>query len=412
MIFTESVRSATSLASQGDFQSAIEFLGNRWPGIGVEPARNGESDLDYAQLLLVCGILTVKGGKFTAQSQAEAKDILSKSARLFGDDSGKYEALFWLATAYSFCGEHKEALSLVEAIVSDQRADINTEFSAGILKGYTEMSLGLVDLAAESFSRIEIFLPAVAPITRGKFYLTRGVFFRQTGRFEEALADYAMASEFFVQAGSLRYEAAAKNNAAGVLTEQGRFEEARGAATEALSVFARLGDQAHEAKAWDQLARIYEREENYPEMVRHADRAVEILSAGDHEGWLAEALITQGVARARLGTSEAMTALRRALEICERQGDAKQADDVTRAMWEIVRRGDEARDSLREGYSQIERAVYERLLEKHGERISPAAHEIGYTHQALQRRLKYRFPELLTKRLPPRRRHKTVIKIR
>lgn len=412
MIFTDSVRSATSLANQGDFQSAIELLGDRWRGIGVEPVQNGESDLDYAELLLACGILTVRMGKFAARSQAEAKDLLGKSLRLFGEDSGRYAALFWLATAYSFCGEHKEALTLVDSILADQKADLDVEFSAGILKGYTHMSLGNDVLAEETFSRVEGFLEAVSPLCCGKFHLTRGMFYRKTQRFEEALADYDLASASFVLAESPRYLAAAQNNAAGVFSDLGRLEEARGAAESAVSVFAELRDRAHEAMAWDQLARIYEREGNFTEMVRCADHAVEILSAGDHEGWLAEALVTQGTARARLGMTEAMTALTRALEICERQGDPKQAEEVTRVMWDIVQRGKETRETLRETVSAFERSVYERVLEKHDGRVSPAARYLGLHHNVLLKRLKTRFSDLLAKRIPPVRRHKTLMKIR
>lgn len=412
MIVTESVRSATHLANQGDFQSAIELLGDRWQGVGVEPPREDEGDLVYAQLLLACGILTVKLGKFTARSQAEAKDLLSKSVRLYGEDLGRYEALFWLATAYSFCGEHGEALTLVESLLADQKADVDTEFSAGILKGYSHLMLGNVSLAEVSFSGVVILINAVSPLCRGKFYLTRGMLFRQTGRLEEALSDYDLAFASFGCAESPRYQAAAKNNVAGVLIEQQKFEEARLAAESALSVFSQLNDRAHEAKVWDQLARIYEREENYREMVRCADRAVELLSAGDHEGWLAEALITQGTARARLGLAEAKAALERALEICERQGDPKQADEVTKAMWEIARRGRETRDIIRSDVSSLERSVFERVLEKHNGRVSPAAHELGLHHQQFQRELTNRYPELLQKRTARVRRHRSIMRPR
>lgn len=410
MIFTESIRSATSLANQGDFQSAIELLGDHWQGIGVEPVWNGKNELDYARLLLACGILTVRMGKFTARSQAEAKDLLGKSLRLFGDDDGRYEALLWLATAYSFCGEHKEALMLVDSLLADQRADLDVEFSAGTLKGFTHLCLGNATVAEESFARVAGFLDAVSPLCRGKFYLTRGILFRQTGRDQEAIADYEKAATSFLEAQSPRYLAAAQNNLAGVFTDQGRYAEARLAAEAALNVFAQLQDRAHEAKAWDQLARVYGGEENYVDMVRCADRAVAILSAGDHEAWLAEALVTQGLAHARLGMGDAKRALTRALEICERQGDAKQADGATKAMWEIVQRGEETRDSLRETCLPIERAVYEHVLKKHGSRISPSAHELGLSHQAFQRRLLYRFPELLQTRLPPRRRRKSAVR--
>lgn len=410
MIFTESVRSATHLANQGNFQSAIELLGDRWQGVGVEPVRNGDGDLDYAHLLLVCGILTVKMGHFGNGLQADAKDLLSKAVRLFGDGDGRYEALLWLATAYVFCGEYKESLAVVDSILAEQRANVDVEFSAAVLKGYVHMGLGDSTSAEKSFSSVTVLLAAVSPVSAGKFYLTRGMFFRQAGRFDEALADYDLAFISFSRADSPRYQAAVKNNQARVFIEQGKLSDARDAAEVALQVFIDLQDTAHEAKVWDEMARIYEREENYREMVRCADRAVGLLAAGDHEGWLAEALITQGIARARLGMAEAREILDRALEICERQGDPKQADAATKAMWDIVQRGKETRQAVREGFSDLERTVFERVLEKHNGKISPAARELGLHHNRFQWLLTNCYPELLRKRSRRIRRHRSIMR--
>lgn len=409
MISLQSIRSATSLAIQGDFHSAIDAIGDRWQGVGVEPARNGESDLEYAELLLVCGILTVRMGHLAARAQDDAKDLLSKSARIFGESPERYAALFWLASAYSLRGEDREALTLIESILADQAADIDVLFSTGVLKALVHLNLGNALMAESSLASIEVFLETISPMCRGRFYLARGILHRQTRAFELALEDYRSAVVAFQAAGSRRYQAAAENNMAGVFTEQGRFPDARRAAESALRVFSELRDRAHEAKVWDQLAQIYGREQNYVEMCRCADRAVEILSDSDHEGWLAEALITQGTARARLGMVQAQRALSRALAICEKQGDSKQAAAITTAIWEIVCREKRAQGALRESIAPLERVVYEQVLEKHQGRISPAAHELGLHHHRFQKLLKSRFPDLLAKRVPIRPRNKSLM---
>jgi tetratricopeptide (TPR) repeat protein len=411
MIFTKSVRCATSLTNLGDFHSAVEALGDRWPGLGLEPARNGESDLDYARLLMLCGILTVEIGKFSqVAAQDRGKDLLSKSVRLFGDDPERYMAMFWLATAYVLCGENREALTICDSILADQVADSDIVFRASRTKGLAHLYLGNFRQAEDAFASIEMLLDGVAPASQGKFHLNRGMLYRQTGRLEESLSEHRKAIQAFHAAGSLRLEAAAMNNISVVYTEQGRYAEARAAAQEALGVFVRLRDRGHEAKVWDQIAQIHCHEENFAEMVRCADRAVEILSEGDHEGWLAEALITQGIARARMGIEQAHAALSQALEICDRQGDPKQAETATRAMWEIVRRGNQCRDGMRQRLASLERDVYERVLERHSGHVTPAAHELGCSHQTLLRRLKNRFPELVDKRSPPRQRRRSMAK--
>lgn len=412
MIFTESVRTATSLATHRDFNAAIEVLGDLWPGIGGEPPRGGESDLDYAHLLLVCGILTMEVGRFRGLPvQATAKDLLSKAVRLFGEEPDRLMALYWLGWSYVFCGENREALLIADSILGDQTSDSDIVFRAGRLKGLAHLNLGNSSQAEAAFASVSVLLETVPLLSQGMFYLNRGMLFRQTGRFEEGLSDHRRACDLFRVAGSPRLEASALNNISVVYAEQGRLAEAHQAAKTALSVFVRLRDRAHEAKVLDQLARIYEREENFPEMVRCADSAVEILSAGDHEGWLAEALITQGTARARLGMVEAQSALMRAMEICERQGDPKQAEAVTKTMWDIVRRGKESLDTMREAVSPLERAVYQRVLAKHAGHFTPAARELGLHHNVFLKRLINRFSDLLP-RHAARRRHKPQMKIR
>lgn len=413
MISTQSIRVATELAHSGYFLRSIELLGDRWPGVGIEPARDGESDLEYAHLLLLCGILSVEMGRFTmAPAQSSAKDLLSKAIRLFGDDDGLHEARFWLGVAYLRSGENNEALALVETILSEQIADSDVVFCATRLKGLALLNLGKLCQAKSAFAAVEIFLETVPALSRGKFYLSRGMLRRRMGLLDGALADYDLAAKCFRDVGSLRYEAAAQNNAARIYLERGLFSDAHAAARFALSRFVRLEDKAHEAKAWDEIAQIYGREENYPEMEQCALRAVEILSEGDHEGWLAEALITLGMARAKLGMKKAQESLLKALAICDRQSDHQQASTAMAVMWEIVQSGKQAQESFREVILSMERAVYERVLIKHGGRVSPAAHELGFNHQAFQLRLQTHFPGLIRLCRPPQRRHKRVSRIK
>lgn len=411
MIFTECLQTATHLANQGDLHSAIGVLGDLWPGIGVEPPRNGQDDLEHAQLLLVCGILTMELGRFRSLPvQASAKDLLSKAVRLFGAQPDRLVALYWLGWSYIFCGENHEALSLADTILAEQTGDSDVVFRTARLRALAHMNLGNFTQAEAAFGSVEVFIDAASPLFRGKFYLDRGVLFRQMGRLDEALADYQNAIEDFRVAGCTRLSASTVNNLSVVYAAQGRLTDAHKAARSSLSVFVYLGDRPHEAKVWDQIAQIYGQEENYVEMGKCAARAVEILSGCDHEGWLAEALITHGIALSRIGMAQAQESLTRALEICERQGDPKQGAAATGAMWEIVQRAKCLQEELQHVAEPLERVVYERVLAKHEGRVSPAAHSLGYNHQAFQFRLESRFPELLAKRLPPRRRRS--IKIR
>lgn len=407
MIGTHRLNLATEQISRGEFQPAIDTLGELWPGLGVEPLC---IDGDYPQLLLICGILTQELGEMRlARSQSSAKDMLSKAARLFGSDPREQEARFWLGIAYLRCGEHREALAIANDLLEGKTGNAELVFCAGRLQALARLNLGETGAAETALYAIEVFLPVVSALARGRFYLNRGMVHRQSGRYELALNDYAEATVAFRDAGSLRYEAAAENNRAGVLMEQGRLEQAEEAARSAVLLFRELGDRAHEAKALDQLAQVFGRAERFEEMEIYSNEAVAILSSGDHDGWLAEALTTHGIACGRLGLARAQEHLQHALEICDRQGDPKQADVITRAMWQAAVAGKNAVDLLSISVAPLERAACERVLEKHSGRIRPAAQDLGLTHQSFQRKLENHFPDLLAQRRPKRRRHKSLI---
>lgn len=401
---TESVDLAIDLACKGDFREAIEALDDHWPGVGIEPERAGADDIELARLLLACGILTVELGSLSSTPlQASAKDLLSKSVRLFGNDAGEALARYWLAIAYLRCGENSEALAVADSILSDQRASSEIVFLAGAVKGLALLHLGTKSESEQAFESVAVFLPAVPPMPRGRFLLNRGMLFRQTGRFDEALACYEEAIPAFRLAGSVRHQAAAHNNIAGVYTEQGRYPEALEVARAALAVFEKIGDLAHQAKVWDQIAQIHGMQEDFAGMEQCAARAVEILSTGDHDGWLVEALTTHGRALASLGMEQAKQSLEKALAICDHLTDHKQ-------VWKIVQALKAAGKEVNSTLLPLEREVYKTVLAAHDGRITPAAHALGLHHGVFQKRLASAFPELLNQRRQKRIRRRSLFK--
>ena len=407
---SEAVGLAIDFAGRGDFREAIETLGDRWLGVGVEPGRADESDVEFARLLLACGILTVEIGRFEMlPAQAGAKDLLSMAVRLFGDDPRRNDARFWLGVAYCRCGENSEALALVDTILREQTANSDVIFCAGRLQGLAFLNLGRLAESEQAFESVAVFLPVVPPMARGRFLLSRGMLSRQRQKFDEALACYEQAIQAFRLAGSLRHEAAAQNNIAGVYIETERYSEALEVAQGALTIFAQMGDRAHEAKVWDQLAQIHGQLENFVEMERCSGRAVEILSAGDHEGWLVEALTTHGTALANLGMQQAMESMTQAIAICGRLGNdvPDRLIPETYKLLQSIRGGIK---TLGKAVSPLERDVYRSVLAEHGGRVTPTAHALGLKHQVLQRRLQKHFPELLKECRPKRIRRKSIFK--
>lgn len=387
----------------GDFLGAADLLGDEWPGPGVYPDRDGHDDISYARLLMSCAVLTINLGSIRLLNvQDVALDMLTESARLFGTSSEALTPRLWQGVAYFWRGEYHEAKALAQTILDEKAGGLEVEVGALLTQAIAEMGLGRGNESLATLDRVIPLLPGVSPMVQGKYYLNRGIAFRNLERQAEALIAYNKAGQLFEEVKSFRYEGAVVNNLAGIYTDQGRFIKAHVAADRAVSLFRKIRDKAHEAKAWDQIAKIYIKEKRFSLAVKPAQNAVALLADSDHEGWLAEALTTQGIALFRAGAQEGVAALNRAAKISERLGIPAEA--TYNGLWDAIKQSKEVVTALR----PMEEMVIERALDRHKGKVTKAARDLGITHQALEKKIKA-FPALQEKRSIPRKRYKTVL---
>lgn len=394
------------LCAIGDFYAAVEALGDRWRGPGQMPPRLSETDEAYAGVLLACGVLTIEFSAMGLLGKQEAgKNLLTRSARLFGDKPEAQIAKAWIGIAYLRCGEFREALDYADALLTEN-PDLDVVLRATRTKAIALTGLGRLHDALEVINSARPLLDAAGPLIRGKFYLQIGVINRGLGRTDKALEAYDAASAYFEEAGSARYEGAVLNNLARIYSESGDYTRAHNSAERAITLFQRVRDKGHEGKAWDEQAQIFLKQNKPGAALRPAKKAVEILSQGDPKSWLAEALITHGTALMLNGIEEAKAQLNKAVSISEQIGSPQQAAQAHHLLWEIVGRAKGASRDIVESIRPIERCVFERTLTKHEGRVSGSASELGLRHGAFSKMLK-RYPDLHSKRRKPARRAKS-----
>lgn len=371
-----------------DYYGAVDVLGNRWRGIAVLPHRNGCDDVEYARVLMVCGVLTIKLGNASQLAvQGAAKDMATQSIRLFGDDPERLAAHLWLGVIYFECGEYHEAIALADTLL-EKETDIDVVVGATTLKAISFTALGQDEKAFHLLTSIEMLLDVVPALVQGKFYLNRGMAARRLRRTQDAIADYNKASELFESVSALRWEAAAVNNLAGVYTDHHQYMIAHGFAERAISLFQQLGDKAHEGMAWDQNAKVFLAEENFTNAERDARKAVSLLSDGDNQAWHAGVLITHGVALAGMSYQQSVGQLQKAVEICETIGSSKQASEAYSELWKLARQSRKMAHMIDQSAIPIERIVIRYVLAKHEGRITKAASELGIFHNALTRKIR------------------------
>lgn len=143
---------------------------------------------------------------------------------------------------------------------------------------------------------------------------------------ERALREYASASHHFEQAGRARCQAYVENDLGFLCGTMHRFAEAHDRLDRAQALFTSLKERAHLAQVDDSRARVLLAEGQPAEAEKFARAATQALSKGDQQFLLAEALMTHGVALARLGRHEqALRTLQEAFAVAETTGSAESA---------------------------------------------------------------------------------------
>lgn len=329
-------RLAKELTQVSDFAGAREALGDLWAGTGQRPQTGGLGDAARAELLLRVGVLTGWLGSVEqiGQTQEQAKDLISQSLSLFdklGEDAKAAEA----QTELAFCYWREGALDDARVLTREALRRLGTEERE--LRAWVLVRGALVERSAFRLNDALRLLDEAAPLLAeseqhpllGRFHQTRGnalqflgVAERRDDLIDSALLEYTAAAFHFGEAGDVPNRARTENNVGFLLQRLAKFEEAHEHFDRAASLFKSLGDAASVAQVNDSRAQCLVAEGRFAEAAEVSRRAARSLARGDERSLLADALITHGVALARLRrVEEARRELWRAVEIAEAAGD-------------------------------------------------------------------------------------------
>jgi tetratricopeptide (TPR) repeat protein len=332
-------RLAQELVESGNYEAARAALGDLWPDAGVRPDTTGLERATAAELLLRAGALTGLTGtsKQIAGAQERAKDWLSESMMLFEglrDGAQMAAAQIELAFCYFREGALDEARTFAHSALA-RLPDSQPRVRANAL-----MRAAMIEAAAARFIDALTLLTEAAPLfegasdaERGRFHMERAIALQHLSADEHrpdyadrALIEFSAANFHFEQAGHVRNCARVENNIGNFLYSLGRYEEAHEHLDAARQLFAGLRDPGSVAQVDETRARVLLAEGRNKEAERVVRSAVAALSAGDQQGWLAEALTTHGTALARMGHAEqARIALERAFDVAEQAGELEGA---------------------------------------------------------------------------------------
>ena len=300
---------------------------------------------------------------------------------------------------------------------------------------------------------------------KGTYHNQLGITFRVIGStskkrrdyFQRAISEYHAADEEFKLARNLVYRAHVKNNIAYVLRELHRFQEAHDYLEQARRLFIRVRDKVRTAQVDDSQAQLFIAEGKYAEAEMIARTAARSFEKAGRQCFLAETLTNQGIALARLHKPQrARFIFQQAIEIAHHAGSLHRAGlaaltmieeidtlprDVQSLAFEqakewladsqnpdvkprlskarkkiVAQRKSEPKSldvsevlfnkqyDLRAEVSRFEHDLIARTLAKVGGKVSHAAKMLRIGYQTLAHMIEHKYPDLLTKRTPVRRR--------
>ena len=443
-----------------------------WRGVGTRPDTQGLQPETAADVVLCAGILTgwIGARNQIKAAQESARNLITKSITYYNSNNlTRKAAEAWSEIAYCYWreGRVKEArIMLHEAL--ERLPPKGLERARALLK--------LVDVehsAARHYDALKILTENSAVFAsirylpvKGSYHNELAITLRTLGTaenrpdyFQRALTEYKAAEHQFKLAKNYIYCASVKNNEAVVLSKLGRFKEAHKHLDQARLITVRLKDRTRTAQIDSTRAELLIAEGQFKAAEAAARRAATALAKAGHGCWLADVLILQAIAEARLRRpARAQITLQRAIGVAHEADALNKAGLAALTMIEEVDHltpetlqaaYQQAREWLadsqgREVLSRLSAAggkladilcremsrdeavdvlltkpldLDQRLLECEHETIKQAlaqtdgsvAHAaplIGRTYQGLSQMIDRKHPDLLTERTPIRRRPK------
>ena len=321
-------RTALEQKDREDYAGAQKTMRPFWRNVGANPRITGLDLPVAAEILLCSGILTSWIGSKNQVSEAQeiAKDLLTRSITHFET----IKDVTKIAVAHSeiaYCYWREGAVNEARSWLHEALKKLTFEGAArarALLKLSTvEWTSGRFREALELLNQNEsLFQKITNPTIRGGYHSELAIIHRNLATrenkleyFHRAVNEYKEAEKQFRLARNQIYRSDVINNVGFLLFKLSRYKEAHKYLDEARCLTVRFKDKARTAQIDESRAQVLIAEGRFADAERIARRAVSVLRKSGRSCVMAEALITQGIALARLGQPErAQVIFREAIE--------------------------------------------------------------------------------------------------
>ncbi|MEO8434648.1 MAG: helix-turn-helix domain-containing protein [Pyrinomonadaceae bacterium] len=456
-----------------DYQGAQEVMRPLWKHVGERPNTTGLYSSVVAELLLCVGVLTgwIGNKNEIDEAQEKAKNLITESIALYeslSDVNKVAAARAELAYCYLREGALEEARIMFNEALQKLTTRGNTRARALLRLAIVEWSAARYGEALRILEENSVLFKTITNhALRGTYHNQLALVIRnlatgenETEYFQRAIREYEEADEHFRIAHNIIFRAHVKNNLGFLLYKLSRFKPAHHWLDQARRLTLSVRDKVRTAQVDETRAQVLIAEKKFKEAESVARGAVAVLEKSGQQCLLTDALITHGIALARLHkTDHAQYTFQRAIEVAHQVGALNKAglaaltlieeldqlppdllyaaydrasqwlaesqsqdlllrlNEAARLVFLILRgelKGDDAEDifikpiNLQEQILKFEGALIRQALAKADGSVTRAATLLSMSYQGLAYTIEARHKDLLKARSPIRRRARKI----
>jgi tetratricopeptide (TPR) repeat protein len=330
---------ALELKDRGEFDRAREALRPFWKEFGKRPDTEKLGLEVSGEILLCAGILTSWIGNQNQIKDAHdwARDLLTESIRFY-EQTGDVKKVAQAQTEIAYCYFRSGAVDEARIMFSDALQKLTFEGNA---RANALLGLSVVEWSSTRYDESlkiltdnsQLFRKITSHILKGFYHNQLAMVLRSIAPaskrddyYRRAIKEYAEAEFQFKIVRNTLFRAEVQNNVGFLLLKLVRFRQAHRFLNEARRLALLVRNKVVIAQIDDTRAQVLIAEKKFKEAEALARTAVASLKKSGHQHVLADAMITHGIALARLGkTDQAQFNFREAIEVAHEIGALNRA---------------------------------------------------------------------------------------